>query len=448
MAEDAFTSRWRLLFALSCAFLLLAMPAFAQGAGGVYTCEKSVSFKLEQKTSKSISCATSNPKDQTYELVTGFGYLTVPGQFGKLSLTGGIVDDGCAFVGIYPIDGAKPVIVKNYDFISCGSLPVKPWPGECPHAGGYAVENQEPVLVGHHATVYMRYYNFYGDAGQTSSMTLNGKLTFQSSTPCVDIPPIGTISKTSEQLKQGRGGGPGAASTADKLVQNKVNGPGFVSPAGSSVVSAGLSDLQLKYALNPAMVAVPGPQPTAAPGCTDSDGGVKLDVKGAVTYNGQVREDHCNFNDRPANTKANEFHCFRAYPLENNWITCPYGCSDGACLSAPTPTPKPHKEIKQKGFKTKRGSIVESAELTAITIKYAVRDQSAPAPMPSVSPVPVPPVPPVPSAQPILPAPNCLSVGAGCGVLPGSAAFCAPASCQSGGMFSITRQGALPIGIP
>jgi PKD repeat protein len=66
--------------------------------------------------------------------------------------------------------------------------------------------------------------------------------------------------------------------------------------------------------------------------CTDTDGGYNIYEKGTITYGGQTREEHCNFNDNPPNTHVNEFYCEKDFPLDNNWVRCPNGCEDGACL--------------------------------------------------------------------------------------------------------------------
>lgn len=77
-----------------------------------------------------------------------------------------------------------------------------------------------------------------------------------------------------------------------------------------------------------------------APGttCTETDGGYNIYLKGTITYGGQTREESCNFNDNPPNTKVNELYCGRAYPLDNNWVTCQNGCRDGACISTGAPS--------------------------------------------------------------------------------------------------------------
>lgn len=88
---------------------------------------------------------------------------------------------------------------------------------------------------------------------------------------------------------------------------------------------------------------------TSTPSCVEiNDNGEDIYNKGTITYNGQTREEHCNFNDNPPNTHVNEFYCDKDYPLDNNWIPCPSGfiCEDGACVvsTSTTPTSIPNVE--------------------------------------------------------------------------------------------------------
>lgn len=69
---------------------------------------------------------------------------------------------------------------------------------------------------------------------------------------------------------------------------------------------------------------------TAAPSCTDSDGGLNYYQKGTVTYDGKTNTDTCSESG----------YLFEQYCLNNNPVQatywCPYGCQDGACISGIT----------------------------------------------------------------------------------------------------------------
>ncbi|MBL7170040.1 MAG: hypothetical protein ISS48_03400 [Candidatus Aenigmarchaeota archaeon] len=72
--------------------------------------------------------------------------------------------------------------------------------------------------------------------------------------------------------------------------------------------------------------------------CFDSDGGYDIYEGGSMIYVDnagivRTREEHCNFNDNPPNTHVNEFHCGMLPNYnDNNWVLCPNGCENGACI--------------------------------------------------------------------------------------------------------------------
>lgn len=74
--------------------------------------------------------------------------------------------------------------------------------------------------------------------------------------------------------------------------------------------------------------------------CIDSDVGENIYVKGTMTYGDNdgytTRYETCNYNDAVSpNTRVNELHCgMNPYFHNNNWIPCPFGCEDGACVYA------------------------------------------------------------------------------------------------------------------
>jgi len=71
---------------------------------------------------------------------------------------------------------------------------------------------------------------------------------------------------------------------------------------------------------------------TATPACTDSDGGINYYVKGTVRYfDGRT---YYNYSDYCfSSTGLYERYCSGNYVYGTTY-TCPYGCSDGACINA------------------------------------------------------------------------------------------------------------------
>ncbi|MCX8189902.1 MAG: hypothetical protein N3F05_01595, partial [Candidatus Diapherotrites archaeon] len=61
--------------------------------------------------------------------------------------------------------------------------------------------------------------------------------------------------------------------------------------------------------------------------CNDSDGGKNFDAKGTVVFGGQTYVDFCN------GSVVNEHYC-ESNQGRSTTYNCPYGCSDGACLSS------------------------------------------------------------------------------------------------------------------
>ncbi len=62
--------------------------------------------------------------------------------------------------------------------------------------------------------------------------------------------------------------------------------------------------------------------------CTDSDGGERYDVRGSLSTGGFGGNDYCD-----SDTKLNEYFCAANGDMGARSITCPYGCSDGRCVS-------------------------------------------------------------------------------------------------------------------
>lgn len=74
--------------------------------------------------------------------------------------------------------------------------------------------------------------------------------------------------------------------------------------------------------------------------CTDSDGGINLDIKGfgydGIKYSADNPVyDHCH--PQNANT-VRELYCREDGVINNKEYTCPYGCSEGACIKSPSIT--------------------------------------------------------------------------------------------------------------
>ncbi len=95
----------------------------------------------------------------------------------------------------------------------------------------------------------------------------------------------------------------------------------------------------------------PTPTPTSTITCTDSDGDTNFNVQGSMKYAGQVTyQDYCQL--KTPYWPRDEFYKVAScnteegcYLIENycvgdtgNWQgwKCPYGCSNGACLSSPS----------------------------------------------------------------------------------------------------------------
>ncbi len=109
------------------------------------------------------------------------------------------------------------------------------------------------------------------------------------------------------------------------------------------------------------MPTIPTIKPTAPTGtCIDSDGGRDYLIKGTITIVGQPGKfltDMCQIQTGPSSYVSTpscsagstcfleEAWCdapsktYRLFPAE--YYQCPYGCNDGACLSAPAPTALP-----------------------------------------------------------------------------------------------------------
>ncbi len=80
-------------------------------------------------------------------------------------------------------------------------------------------------------------------------------------------------------------------------------------------------------------IVCPQPTSTTATGtCTDSDGGLNYNVKGNLNFNNlEFYSDFCNNNGQ-----LNETYCVNNAAYSSLLYNCPYGCSNGACLPAPT----------------------------------------------------------------------------------------------------------------
>lgn len=96
--------------------------------------------------------------------------------------------------------------------------------------------------------------------------------------------------------------------------------------------------------------------------CTDSDAGINAEIKGTVratgeSFNGTLEEtDFCE-----SATKLVEWYCDGVFPKSRK-ADCEYGCADGACLAAASPTPaqvtvqpsvelpKPEEQKQDYGF--------------------------------------------------------------------------------------------------
>ncbi|NMC35673.1 S8 family serine peptidase [Candidatus Beckwithbacteria bacterium] len=84
----------------------------------------------------------------------------------------------------------------------------------------------------------------------------------------------------------------------------------------------------------------PTPTPTPAPTCADTDGGLNYAQKGHISGTG-LGCNNSGWDDFCYGDILQEAHCGSLNQCFTDAYTCPYGCSDGACLPEPTPTPTP-----------------------------------------------------------------------------------------------------------
>jgi len=102
--------------------------------------------------------------------------------------------------------------------------------------------------------------------------------------------------------------------------------------------------------------------------CTDSDGGANFDVKGTTGIPENMKEDYC----RDAGSVI-ELTCAIDYVgWRGDWHDCHLGCSNGACLTAPSPTPTPSQPTctdsdKGKNYLVKGSTTVVKADGTTET---------------------------------------------------------------------------------
>lgn len=79
--------------------------------------------------------------------------------------------------------------------------------------------------------------------------------------------------------------------------------------------------------------------------CVDSDGGKNPNVAGSVYLKGnKMGDEFCNFNDKSPfqSNQVKEYWCesSTSTTVQQEWISCPGGCYNGACIAALTTSPK------------------------------------------------------------------------------------------------------------
>jgi predicted small secreted protein len=97
----------------------------------------------------------------------------------------------------------------------------------------------------------------------------------------------------------------------------------------------------------PTQIPSPSPSPSASVTCNDTDGGVDFFAKGTTRW-GPIDGKYYNATDGCdyAGKILSEVYCYYSGSLNGYYSTveyyaCPNGCSNGACIATPSPSPTP-----------------------------------------------------------------------------------------------------------
>lgn len=126
--------------------------------------------------------------------------------------------------------------------------------------------------------------------------------------------------------------------------------------------------------------------PTTDTSCTDSDNGIYYNVKGVTKGSDEVTSVIASYTDSCSNAVGQqgassgawiaEKHCSsvgKTTPyVHTQWYKCPYGCSSGACLSAPAPVTTTQCTDSDNGLDSYvKGVTYGAAEGTGVVGNYA-----------------------------------------------------------------------------
>lgn len=115
-----------------------------------------------------------------------------------------------------------------------------------------------------------------------------------------------------------------------RFVASAGNAPG---PAGSFTNE---DDLHLSNNWKEKSSEVLPKKTAEKPSCTDSDMGQNLHTKGIVKYNQNFEEKYRHeLVDSCSGSTLNEYYCDANGNAQTAYFSCPYSCSDGACLKQP-----------------------------------------------------------------------------------------------------------------